>query len=52
MTYKLIKDGLKIKIINSRLFHILGVGCKIVNCTRDLRDQFFSFQTETETEKQ
>ena len=31
---KLFKDDLEIKIINSRLFHLQGVGCKIVNCTQ------------------
>ena len=27
------KDDLQSKIMNSRLFHLQGIGCKIVNCT-------------------
>ena len=30
----MIKDSLKSKIMNSRLFHLQGEGCKIVNCTQ------------------
>ena len=30
----MIKDDLKSKIMNSRLFHLISVGCKIVNCTQ------------------
>ena len=31
---KLNKDDVQNKIMNSRLFHLRGVGCKIVNCTQ------------------
>ena len=32
--HKLNKENLKSKNMNSRLFHLQGVDCKIVNCTQ------------------
>ena len=39
MTILLIKDDLQSKIMNSRLFHLQGIGCKIVNCTQDAKKE-------------